>query len=185
MRRNILRIFFRYNSTALLHHGEAEVLMIHSLLKTFLSCAILLCGFNTNAQVKYLILKQKDGTQASFTLASNPVIECQNGTFIVNSSSGNISVSLSEIDSYVLSESPTLDIQSLMTDKPKLSIHSGTVIISGMKSNMAVSVYSVDGRLLRNIAASKEGVAVINLSDYAHCGYIIRAGNSSYKIVNK
>ena len=160
-------------------------MLIRRLIKIILSCAFILCWTSTNAQVKYLILKQKDGSQASFALASQPIVECQNGFLNIVSQSGSISVSLSSVDRYVLSENPSLDIQDLKAERPEIAIKSGVVVLSGMKPSTNVSVYSVDGREIITITASNEGTAVINLSDYSYGYYIIKAGNTSYKIVNK
>ena len=90
-------------------------------------------------------------------------------------------VPLNDIGNYQVSNETT-SIEHPLSDA---QYSEGKVTFSGLAERTHVNVYSMDGRLIRNISTAKSARVTVMLQDLPKGTFIISAGNSRIKIVNK
>lgn len=90
-------------------------------------------------------------------------------------------VPLNDIGNYQVSNETT----SIELPQSDAQYSEGKVTFNGLAEGAPVNVYAMDGKLIKRILTEKSTKATVMLQDLPKGTFIISAGNSRIKIVNK
>ena len=76
-------------------------------------------------------------------------------------------------------------IDELVEDPAAVTFDGGVLVISQLKANATVGIYTTDGRLLQQLKARRSGSYRLSLSQLTPGVYIVKVGNTSYKIMKR
>lgn len=145
----------------------------------FLSLMVVLPAFADEAN---LVIRQKGGSETVLLLSANPVLTFKDEDMIVTSDVSSFIIPLDLIDSYGAANDVT-SIHHITQGHPEYK--NGSVVFSGLSQGSEVSIYKADGTLVFSHYADASGYAAVSVSNLPKGVYIVRAPNSSIKIINK
>lgn len=134
------------------------------------------------AAVKLLLVNLTDGVQVTFPLADEPIITTSDGTFTVETSAETVSVPISSVRNYELSE--LSDVQELRDTEIEYSISNDVISFTDITPGTPVFIYSTDGRQVAAAVASSEG-ANVGIGSLQPGIYIASYGAQSFRFIKK
>lgn len=142
------------------------------------------------ADIKYIVLWNKDGSTTAIPLEGRPVItyDTDNSIITCNTTTTEVTFPLKDIYKYTLelTEKPGTDIRSMQVNKPgDITNHTNILLFNGFKPNTAITVYTANGTMVESRRADNSGQASLSMSGWPKGMYIIKAGNVSHKILRK
>lgn len=144
---------------------------------------VLMLSLSAKAQVEFLIVNLSDGSTSSFALADHPIVKTLNGQFTVESENIDLSVPISELNSFHFS-SDLSGIDEMLT-KASHFIDKDHIIFNGIKEGNSISIFSVNGTLMAHAAADSDGNADINISNFPTSIYVVSTSSSTFKFIKK
>ena len=128
-----------------------------------------------------IVIKQKSGAETIIELSNKPVITFSNENMTITSDIETVVVPLDDIGDYQVSNETT----SIELPQSDAQYSEGKVTFNGLAEGAPVNVYAMDGKLIKRILTEKSTKATVMLQDLPKGTFIISAGNSRIKIVNK
>lgn len=126
---------------------------------------------------KSVVFNLANGTKVYYLLGGekNPIMKMVDGAVVVNADQ----YAFSDIKSFYISETddPTA-IEAVRADYARR----GNVLVAKAKAGDAVTVYSTGGAVVLTASAGADGDALIDLSTLAKGVYVVKIGNSSFKV---
>lgn len=136
-------------------------------------------------ELSYLIIHQKDGTQASFGFSEKPVITYTDNDMIIKTDNApEVRYVMSSLSKISFSDTPT-SVSSAQEDlqAPVFEFDGYTVNIQGLKADATVAVFTADGKAVISTKAGKDGSASVSVADQPDGIYVIRTDVISFKIL--
>ena len=131
---------------------------------------------------KTIVIKQKSGQETIIQLYTNPVITFDNGNMVVKSDRTTVTLPLSDVDNYIMTERKTVGIYQ-PTLFPQLS--EGSISFNGLAPGAIVRIHSIEGKFVTQYSVDDHSRCVISLQSLPKGIYIISIGGNSIKVVNK
>jgi hypothetical protein len=143
----------------------------------------------TADQLTTLVVLTKDHAQHQFVIAeAKPQVTFEGSDLKVTCAKTSASATFALKDvlrfTYVKTEADGID-ELKNDDGSDISLEGGTLVISQLKANTTVGIYTTDGRLVQQLKARRTGSYRFSLSQLPHGVYLVKAGNTTYKITKR
>ncbi len=135
----------------------------------------------TDDAATVLKLHLKDGTAPTYILGKDTKITFANANMCFSASDYQFEVPLSDIVKWTY-EDYTSGIDEVAGNGITITRNGDVITISGMAEGCDVAVYATDGRLIHS-GRSSATVYVVRADNWTPGVYVIKAENSSFKIV--
>ena len=157
--------------------------------KTLLSLLLLLLPTGLLAdQQNTLVVLTKDNVQHQFVIAdTKPEVTFEGNSLKVTcaKTAASATFALSDVVRFTYVKTDIQGIDELQDDPAAVSYKDGMLVISHLKANSSVSVHTTDGRLVQQLKARRTGAYRLSLSQLPQGVYIVKAGNTTYKITKR
>ena len=139
-------------------------------------------------QLNTLVVLTKDNVQHQFVIAeAKPEVTFEGNSLKVTCAKTSTSATFALADvlrfTYVKSDGSGID--ELSDDPAAVSFDKGTLVISQLKAGATVDVYNTDGRLVQQLKARRSGTYRLSLSQLPTGVYVVKAGDTTYKIMKR
>ncbi len=131
--------------------------------------------------VTVLKLHLNDGTAPTFILGDDTKITFANANMSFAASDYRFEVPLSDIVKWTY-ENRTSAVKDIHDSNITITRHGDVITISGLSVDAEIAVYATDGRQVHS-GRSMTDVHVINAGKWIPGIYVIKAANSTFKIV--
>lgn len=139
--------------------------------------------------VKYLLVWDKDGGCVSFPLEERPRIVTDPQLLLVTCTTQKqeITFSLNDVHKYTLDANDQHDASVEEVDENASGFHrnAGSIELYGFKPETRVSVYTVDGVLVCQNIINSDGCITLYTYNWSNGIYLIKIGNTTYKVTKK
>ena len=139
--------------------------------RLLLSLLMLTAAFISRAQTA-LIVHQKSGGTVEFAFSEKPVVTYSDGYLVISVQDGLASVS------YPLSDMQKFTFGELSSEYTR-------IIAPKEVAPQPTYIYSIGGMLMRTLQPNEDGSTPANVDGLPAGTYIIKNGNTSYKITKK
>ena len=139
-------------------------------------------------QLNTLVVLTKDNVQHQFVIAeTKPEVTFEGNSLKVTCAKPDTSVTfdLKDIVRFTYVKQDDSGINELVEDPAAVTFDGGVLVISQLKANATVGIYTTDGRLLQQLKARRSGSYRLSLSQLTPGVYIVKVGNTSYKIMKR
>ena len=139
-------------------------------------------------QLNTLVVLTKDNVQHQFVIAeTKPEVTFEGNSLKVTCAKPDASVTfdLKDIVRFTYVKQDDSGINELVEDPAAVTFDGGVLVISQLKANATVGIYTTDGRLLQQLKARRSGSYRLSLSQLTPGVYIVKVGNTSYKIMKR
>lgn len=150
--------------------------MKKSLILLLLSIATL--SYADDAKV---VIKQKSGSETALQLSAKPAITFSGDDFVVTTDATTITLPLSDVDYYTVSEGTT-GIAPVATQPQFIRGH---VVFSGLMEDTPVYIHTLDGRVVGQQPADASGKADVSLDSLPKGVYVVSTPNNNIKVMVK
>lgn len=155
-------------------------------------CATVAAQDNNSSEERlsyYLMIAQKDGSQVKVAFKHHPEFRHDGAALQLTSQGLDISYPDGTLDYFkIIAETDTpTGIYSPSTnskDARPLMTTDG-VCVAGAQPGDYLYVYTLDGKIVGNAVVDPEGSAEVSLSRYGAGTYIIKSGNTTFKMIKK
>lgn len=149
--------------------------------------ALLTCPVSMFADdmVTALSVLTKDNQTHIFALPEKPQVKFEGANLVVHTTKTDATFPLDNVLRFTYEKISYDGIYENQDEKPQLSYEGGTLIIQNIKAGETASIYTTDGRLVRQMTAKRTGTYRLNLAELNAGVYIIKAGNTTYKITKR
>lgn len=151
--------------------------------RTILSLVACFCLFAGNISAKSLVLTLKDGTLVYYLLGgeSNPMMRFVDGKVTVDTDEYTIS----GIKNFYISEEDDPNaIEGIKGNKESVNYSNNTLIIKSGNQKL-VKVFAINGAEVEAEIKSANDMTSVGLNKLPEGAYIIRVGNTSFKVLKK
>ena len=137
--------------------------------------------------LNYLIIHQKDGTEASFGFNEKPVITYTDNDLIIKTTTApEMHYLLASLSKISFSETPTAVIPvSDQKQAPVFEFDGNTVNISGVEAEGVIVVVAADGKTVITAKADYDGKASFGIAELPEGIYVVKTDIISFKILKK
>lgn len=135
----------------------------------------------TDDAATVLKLHLKDGTAPTYILGKDTKITFANANMCFTASDYQFEVPLSEIVKWTY-EDQTSGVDDVIGSGITITRNGDVITISGLATGSDVAVYATDGKLIHS-GRSSATVYVVRADSWTPGVYVIKAENSSFKIV--
>lgn len=132
-----------------------------------------------------LVVLTKDGVETTFLLSEKPEVRFADTSLRVVSTKADVTYQLSDILRFTYLKKSSTGIDDIVDNSAEVDYQEGTLVISRLKANDTVGIYSLDGALVRQLTAERAGTYRLNLAPLPQGVYVVKAGNTSYKIMKR
>ena len=122
------------------------------------------------------------GKEVSIALADHPVITYAHNTLLVKTTTREVEIPVASITGYGFTEEPSA-VRDIQRNKP--SFADGHVVFTQLQPGTTVTVTAADGRQMITATVAADGTAVADLSRLPKAVYVVKAQDTSFKIINK
>lgn len=132
-----------------------------------------------------LIVTTKDMQTHQFALTDRPQVRFNGDQLVVLSDRTDASYPLANVLRFHYEKVSYVGIYDHEDQSPDLSYDGNVLIISNIKAGDVASVYGSDGRLVRQLTAQRNGTYRLPLSNLPSGVYLVRTGNTTFKITKR
>lgn len=139
-------------------------------------------------QLNTLMVITKDNVQHQFVIAeTKPEVTFEGNSLKVTcaKTSASATFALADVLRFTYVKSDGSGIDELTDDPADISFDKGTLVISQLKAGATVDVYNTDGRLVQQLKARRSGSYRLSLSQLPTGVYVVKAGDTTYKIMKR
>lgn len=139
-------------------------------------------------QLNTLVVITKDNVQHQFVIAeAKPEVTFEGTNLKVTcaKTSASATFALADVLRFTYAKSDGSGIDELADDPAAVSFDKGTLVISQLKAGATVDVYNTDGRLVQQLKARRSGTYRLGLSQLPTGVYVVKAGDTTYKIMKR
>ena len=133
-------------------------------------------------EVNALAVFTKDGVKTTFILQEKPEVFFEGFDLRVVSEKQDVSFPVSNLLRFTFEKQDYDGITERKKEEPGLNFKDGMLVVSQVEAGKQVCIYAADGKLLRTITPRRSGTFRLNLSQLTQGVYIVRVGQTSYKI---
>lgn len=137
-----------------------------------------------DAQTQRLVVWMKNGERVLYDLEEQPKTTFANTDLIITTSSVSASYPLSQVLRYTYELSAS-GVESVKENDIRISQKGNDLVFEHLKSGADIRVYSLDGVLLDTKRAVGEQLTTVSLNDNPAGVYLIKVGNTTYKMVKR
>jgi len=148
----------------------------------FLLLFVLSAGAHAE-NVRFLEVRQSDGTSSYFTLSEKPVITLEDGIFKAVGESLTVEKPLGEVSGFNFLETLPTSVETVRGAESRYVL--GHAYVTGMKAGSRVMVYGVDGQKMLEATAGSDGNVDVDLTSLQNGVYIVKSPTSSIKVIKK
>jgi hypothetical protein len=148
-------------------------------LSLLLTCTV---GAYSDDQVSTLIVTTKSGAETSFFLKDKPQVKFEGTDLKVTSSAGDATFALADVLRFTYAMREASGISETLDPETGITFKDNMLVISQVKQDSFVGVYSLDGKLVRQFTLQHSGTFRLSLSELPSGLYLVKAGNTTYKI---
>lgn len=131
-----------------------------------------------------LVVWKTDGTKIVYSLSQQPKTTYTSDGIVITTSTVSVTYPLNQIVKYTY-EGIANGIESVISEGGVLVTQDGyNFRFINLKENTLVKVYSINGSLI-STHKSEEKQITISLGDHVNGVYIIKAGDTSYKVIKR
>lgn len=138
----------------------------------FLIFNLILCVTACNAQNTLNILR-KDGGVVSYGFSEKPVITCVGEDLHLSTTSVSVDYPMANVQRITFEDSPA-SVDEIRVDEDK----------SYQQEPSGLYIYNTNGLLLKKVN-SVDGISSYNMQDLPSGIYIVKNGNTTFKVVKK
>lgn len=149
-----------------------------------LFCFTSLMGFSQESKSYNITLWMTDGTTTVYALQDKPVLTFTSEALTVSCKGMDSDVPLSELIKYTFEDYVPDGISGLPSAE-QVGISGGSVTLKAGCSALTVSVLTLDGKTVMSETVEAGSSSVISLGSLNRGVYIIKANNTTYKILKK
>ena len=131
-----------------------------------------------------VVVEQTDGTNAEYSLSTQPVIKCIGTTLVLSTTKLRIEMLVTNVAKVYL-DSGSSGVESIQEQPVSYHIAGNALYVQGIAPNSIVSLYDIDGLMLARQEADENGVLSLLLGQHPSGVIIVKANNQSFKIVRK
>lgn len=150
------------------------------------SMFVLLLSANATP-VEKLVIKLKDNTKVTFVLADKPKMQLQGNKWVVADSKNNTKeIAMADMVSYSFATEDVSDgINITNGNKVKPMLCNGHAYFENLKPLTTIRIITLTGNMVAQYKADKAGYADVDLTILPAGIYLIQAGKTTIKIMNK
>lgn len=134
---------------------------------------------------KFLVVETKDHVRTTYMLAEKPEVNFVGNSLRITSAKGNVTYNLLDVQRFTFETRSVTGISELRDEQSAIDYNDGQLVISGIKQGGSVGIYSLDGKMVKQLTASHSGTYRISLSSLPQGMYIVKADNTTYKIMKQ
>ena len=135
-----------------------------------------------SVDVNALAVYTKDGVKTTFILQEKPEVFFEGYDLRVVSEKQDVSFPVSNLLRFTYEKQGYDGITEMKKEEPGLDFKDGMLVVSQIEAGKQVCIYAADGKLLRTLTPRRTGTFRLNLSQLTQGVYIVRVGQTSYKI---
>ena len=137
--------------------------------------------------VNALQVLTKDNSIHQFLLTDKPQVKFEGTNLVITSEKATASFALSDVIRFTYQPTDPTGINELRVEgEPAVNYSKdGTVTISQLPANTTATVYTMDGRTVQQLKAHHAGTYRLSLSGLPAGVYLVKAGNTTYKITKR
>lgn len=139
-------------------------------------------------QLNTLVVLTKDNVQHQFVIAeTKPEVTFEGANLKVTcaKTAASATFALKDVLRFTYATSDGSGIDELADDPAAVSFDDGMLVISQLKANATVGIYNTDGRLVQQLKARRSGTYRLSLSQLPTGVYVVKAGDTTYKIMKR
>lgn len=132
-----------------------------------------------------LFVLTKGNVLHQFVLADKPKVTFEGENLRVtceNNASASYTFKLADIVRFAYDAKSASGIDEIAVKPAEISQEGDVIVISQIKAGTMVCVFSLDGKLVRQLDPRHSGTYRLNLSELPSGLYMVKAGNTTYKI---
>ena len=152
------------------------------LLSFLMACVI---GVRAADKQNTLFVLTKGNVLHQFVLADKPKVTFEGTNLKVtceNNASASYTFNLSDVIRFAYDEKSATGIDVVAVKPIDVSQEGDVLVVSQLKAGATVSVFALDGKLVRQLKPQRSGTYRLNLSELPSGLYLVKAGNTTYKI---
>ena len=151
------------------------------LLSFLMACVI---GVRAADKQNTLFVLTKGNVLHQFVLADKPKVtfEGTNLKVTCENASASYTFNLSDVIRFAYDEKSATGIDEVVAKPIDVMQEGDVLVVSQLKAGATVSVFALDGKLVRQLKPQRSGTYRLNLSELPSGLYIVKAGNTTYKI---
>ena len=158
---------------------------MHKFIHTLFVLLFTMNGSNlANAQTQQLVVWMDNGDKVLFDLEERPKTIFVANEIVITTDNISVKYPLSKVMRYTYVVSPT-SISNTQDEEIKISQRSNVLTFENLKQNTVINVYALDGTLLDTKNASHEKPVNISLANFPKGVYLIKVGETTYKIMKR
>jgi len=137
--------------------------------------------------VNALQVLTKDNAIHQFLLKDKPQVKFEGTNLVITSEKATASFALSDVIRFTYQPTDPSGINEMRADgEPAVNYsEDGTVTISQLPANATATVYTMDGRTVQQLKAQHAGTYRLSFSGLPSGVYLVKAGNTTYKITKR
>ncbi len=148
---------------------------------------LMICFIGVRAADKQntLFVLTKGNVLHQFVLADKPKVTFEGTSLKVTcekNASASYTFNLSDVIRFAYDAKSATGIDEIQDEPAGISQEGDVLVISQVKAGATVSVFALDGKLVRQLKPQRSGTYRLNLSELPSGLYIVKAGNTTYKI---
>ena len=148
---------------------------------------LMICFIGVRAADKQntLFVLTKGNVLHQFVLADKPKVTFEGTNLKVtceNNASASYTFNLSDVIRFAYDEKSATGIDEVVAKPIDVSQEGDVLVVSQLKAGATVNVFSIDGKLVRQLKPHRSGTYRLNLSELPSGLYLVKAGNTTYKI---
>ena len=135
---------------------------------------------------KVLVVETKDHVQTTYLLWHRPQVRFEGDNLRVVSTTADVTYKLSDILRFTYETRTVSGIRDVSQPAPELGYDAdGTLVVSQLPKGANVCIYSLDGKLVGQLTAAYNGTFRISLATLPQGVYLVKADNTTYKIMKR
>ena len=153
------------------------------LLLSFLMAFVI--GMRAADKQNTLFVLTKGNVLHQFVLADKPKVTFEGTNLKVtceNNASASYTFNLSDVIRFAYDEKSATGIDEVVAKPIDVTQEGDVLVVSQLKAGATVSVFALDGKLVRQLKPQRSGTYRLNLSELPSGLYLVKAGNTTYKI---
>ena len=135
-----------------------------------------------------LMVLTKDNVQHQFVIAEvRPQVTFEGNSLKVTCAreSASAMFALSDVVRFTYIKVDVDGVDEQQCDPAGVNFENGMLVISQLEADASVCIYTTDGRLVQQLKARRSGTYRLSLSQLPHGVYLVKAGNTTYKIAKQ